>query len=136
MTRMRGALEAALNDMAVGPSLIDHLSYGCNVVVKQYMTVSRQRLWDKRAQSLDASHLMAMWTVTMAYLKRVIVFLMSFENFNTTLMLVGSEQPLTIAMYGRLCEGSTLELNTLSLLLMAVTGRLSLMSVFVQRDRD
>lgn len=73
----------------------------------------------------------------MAYLKRVIVaFLMSFENFNTTLMIVGSEQPLTIAMYGRLREGSTLELNTLSLLLMAVSGGLALMSVFVQRDRD
>ena len=66
---------------------------------------------------------------------RRLTFLMSFENFNTTLMLVGSDQPLTIAMYGRLREGSTPELNALSLLLMAVSGGLALMSVFVQRDK-
>lgn len=97
---------------------------------------------EEAAQNLGASHLMAVWTVTMPYLKPAIVgasivsFLMSFENFNTTLMLVGSNQPLTIAMYGRLREGSTPELNALSLLLMAVSGGLALMSVFVQRDRD
>jgi spermidine/putrescine transport system permease protein len=45
-------------------------------------------------------------------------FVMSFENFNTTLMLVGSEPPLTILMYGRMREGSTPVLNAVSLLLM------------------
>jgi spermidine/putrescine transport system permease protein len=37
----------------------------------------------------------------------VVAFLMRFENFNTTLMLVGSDAPLTIAMFDRLKEGST-----------------------------
>jgi len=96
---------------------------------------------EEAAESLGASKMVAIWTVTIPYLKPAIVgaailsFLMSFENFNTTLMLVGSEQPLTIAMYGRLREGSTPELNALSLLLMTVSGGLALLSVFVQRDR-
>lgn len=96
---------------------------------------------EEAAQSLGASRLVAVWTVTLPYLKPAIIgaaivaFLMSFENFNTTLMLVGSDQPLTIAMYGRLREGSTPELNALSLLLMAVSGTLALMSVFVQREQ-
>ena len=96
---------------------------------------------EEAAQSLGASKLVAVWTVTIPYLKPALIgaaivsFLMSFENFNTTLMLVGSDQPLTIAMYGRLREGSTPELNALSLLLMTVSGGLALLSVFVQREK-
>lgn len=96
---------------------------------------------EEAAQSLGASKLGAVWTITIPYLKPAIIgaaivaFLMSFENFNTTLMLVGSDQPLTIAMYGKLREGSTPELNALSLLLMTVSGGLALLSVFVQRDK-
>lgn len=96
---------------------------------------------EEAAQSLGASKLTAIWTITIPYLKPAIIgsvivsFLMSFENFNTTLMLVGSDQPLTIAMYGRMREGSTPQLNALSLLLMGVSGGLALLSVFVQRER-
>lgn len=95
---------------------------------------------EEAAQSLGASRLTAVWTVTIPYLKPAIIgaaivaFLMSFENFNTTLMLAGSDQPLTVAMYGRLREGSTPGLNALSLMLMAGSGMLALLSVFVQRD--
>jgi len=97
---------------------------------------------EEAAQILGASRLTAVRTITIPYLKPAIIgaaivsFLMSFENFNTTLMLVGSDQPLTIAMYGRLREGSTPELNALSLLLMTVSGALALLSVFVQRKSD
>jgi len=97
---------------------------------------------EEAAQSLGASKLSAIRTITLPYLKPAIIgaaivaFLMSFENFNTTLMLVGSDQPLTIAMYGKLREGSTPELNALSLLLMTVSGGLALLSVFVQRDKE
>ncbi len=96
---------------------------------------------EEAAQILGASRLTAVRTITLPYLRSAIIgaaivaFLMSFENFNTTLMLVGSDQPLTIAMYGRLREGSTPELNALSLLLMSVSGALALLSIFVQRNR-
>jgi spermidine/putrescine transport system permease protein len=55
-----------------------------------------------------------------------ISFLMSFENFNTTLMLVGSDSPLTIMMYGRMREGASPVLNAVSLLLMVSSALLAL----------
>ena len=61
----------------------------------------------------------------------IVAFLMSFENFNTTLMLVGSDAPLTIAMFDRLKEGSTPLLNAVSLLLMLGSSCLALVMIFV-----
>jgi len=62
----------------------------------------------------------------------VVAVLMSFENFNTTLMLVGSDAPLTITMFDRLKEGSTPVLNAVSLLLMAASAGLGLLSLALQ----
>ena len=62
-----------------------------------------------------------------------VAFLMSFENFNTTLMLVGSDAPLTITMFDRMKEGSTPILNAVSLLLMVGSSLLALMMILVQR---
>jgi len=96
---------------------------------------------EEAASNLGATRMTAIRTVTIPYLKPALVgagivaFLMSFENFNTTLMLVGSDAPLTITMYDRLREGSTPVLNAVSLLLMVVSGVLGLISIFVQRDR-
>ena len=96
---------------------------------------------EEAALNLGATRMVAVWTVTIPYLRpalfgaALVAFLMSFENFNTTLMLVGSDAPLTITMFDRLREGSTPVLNAVSLLLMVVSGTLALLSVFVQRDR-
>ena len=53
-------------------------------------------------------------------------FLMSFENFNTTLMLVGSDPPLTVMMYGRMREGASPVLNAVSLFLMVASALIAL----------
>ncbi len=96
---------------------------------------------EEAASNLGATPMTAIRTVTIPYLKPALVgagivaFLMSFENFNTTLMLVGSDAPLTITMYDRLREGSTPVLNAVSLMLMVVSGALGLIAIFVQRDR-
>jgi len=42
------------------------------------------------------------------------------------LMLVGSDPPLTVMMYGRMREGATPVLNAVSLLLMVVSAVLAL----------
>lgn len=55
-----------------------------------------------------------------------ISFLMSFEDFNITLMLVGSDAPLTVMMYGRMREGATPVLNAASLFLMVASALLAL----------
>src|SRR6202008_4952754 len=71
-------------------------------------------------------------TITAPYLppaligSAAIAFLMSFENFNTTLMLVGSDAPLTIMMYGRMREGASPVLNAVSLFLMLASALLAL----------
>ena len=58
---------------------------------------------------------------------------MSFENFNTTLMLVGSDSPLTITMFDRLKQGSTPVLNAVSLLLIATSAAIALLSLLFQK---
>jgi spermidine/putrescine transport system permease protein len=51
---------------------------------------------------------------------------MSFEDFNTTLMFVGADSPLTVMMYGRMREGATPVLNAVSLFLMVASAALTL----------
>ena len=67
-------------------------------------------------------------TVTLPFLRPALIgaglvaLLMSFENFNTTLMLVGSDAPLPITMYGQMREGATPAINAVSLLLMLASA--------------
>jgi spermidine/putrescine transport system permease protein len=88
---------------------------------------------EEAAFNLGASRTAALWTVTLPYLKPALIgaaaisFLMSFENFNTTLMLVGSDPPLTVMMYGRMREGASPVLNAVSLFLMVASAAIALM---------
>ena len=67
----------------------------------------------------------------------IVAFLVSFENFNTTLFLVGSESPLTITMFDRTAKvGSTPVLNAVFFFLMVGSGLLAVASILVQRDRS
>lgn len=87
---------------------------------------------EEAAYNLGATRAAVLWTITLPYLKPALIgsaaisFLMSFENFNTTLMLVGSDAPLTVMMYGRMREGATPVLNAVSLLLMVASAMLAL----------
>ncbi len=100
------------------------------------------RSLEEAALNLGATPASAFWTVTLPYLRPALIgaglvaFLISFENFNTTLMLVGSNPPLTITMFDRMKQGSTPVLNAVSLFLMVGSGLLGLISVLVQRDRN
>jgi spermidine/putrescine transport system permease protein len=87
---------------------------------------------EEAAYNLGASRAAVLTTVTLPYLQPALIgaaaisFLMSFENFNTTLMLVGSDPPLTVMMYGRMREGATPVLNAVSLFLMVASAVLAL----------
>ena len=99
------------------------------------------RSLEEAALNLGASPAAALWTITLPYLRPaligsgIVAFLISFENFNTTLMLNGSDAPLTITMFAKMREGSTPVLNAVSLFLMIGSGLLGLIGVIVQRDR-
>jgi spermidine/putrescine transport system permease protein len=90
------------------------------------------RTLEDAALNLGASQAAVLWTITLPYLRPALIgaaaiaFLMSFENFNTTLMLVGADAPLTIMMYGRMREGATPVLNAVSLFLMLASAAIAL----------
>ncbi len=90
------------------------------------------RTLEDAALNLGASAPAVLWTITLPYLRPALIgsaaiaFLMSFENFNTTLMLVGGDSPLTIMMYGRMREGATPVLNAVSLFLMLASAAIAL----------
>lgn len=98
---------------------------------------------EEAAFNLGASRLRVLRTVTLPFLRPALIaaalvaFLISFENFNTTLFLVGSDAPLTITMYDRMAKsGSTPVLNAVSVVLMVVSATLALISVLVQREKS
>lgn len=90
---------------------------------------------EEAAMNLGATPVVAWFTVTLPWLLPAIVgaaamaFLMSFENFNTTVMLTGSDTPLTVALFNRLREGSTPVLNAVALLLMLGSALLVALSL-------
>lgn len=97
---------------------------------------------EEAALNLGASRLRVLTSITLPYLRpamiaaAIVAFLVSFENFNTTLFLVGSESPLTITMFDRMAKaGSTPVLNAVSFCLIIGSGLLALLSIVVQRDR-
>ncbi|MBZ0335589.1 ABC transporter permease [Marinobacter sp. AL4B] len=94
---------------------------------------------EEAALNLGATPLVAWFTVTLPWLlpsifgAAAMAFLMSFENFNTTVMLTGSDTPLTVALFNRLREGSTPVLNAVALFLMAVSGLLAMLTLRQKR---
>lgn len=91
------------------------------------------RTLEEAAYNLGASRGAVLATITLPYLRpaligsAAIVFLMSFQDFNTTLMLVGADSPLTVMMYGRMRDGATPVLNAVSVFLMVASTAIALL---------
>jgi len=87
---------------------------------------------EEAALNLGASKTAVFRTILLPYLRPALLgsagisFLMSFADFNTTLMVVGSDSPLTVMMYGRMREGASPVLNAVSLFLMIASALLAL----------
>lgn len=94
------------------------------------------------AMDLGASRMSAVWSVTIPYLRPalasagIVAFLTSFENFSTTLFLVGSEPTLPILFYSRLRFTTTPEINAVSVLLMVSTVLLGAIALGLGRLRS
>ncbi|MEM9574891.1 MAG: ABC transporter permease subunit [Pseudomonadota bacterium] len=113
--------------------------------ITSLVIIARLRKFDETLEeaafNLGATRGRVLRTITLPYLfpamaaAAIVAFLVSFENFNTTLFLVGSEAPLTITMYDRMVKvGSTPVLNAVSFFLMLGSALLALVSVLVQRE--
>ena len=94
---------------------------------------------EEAALNLGASRLTIFWRITLPYLRPaligagVIAFLMSFENFNTTLFLIGPEPTFPITLYLQVRDGSTPVINAASFILMLGTGVFALANLFFSR---
>ncbi len=83
---------------------------------------------EEAALNLGANRFEVIWYVTLKFLRPAIIgagalaFLMSFENFNTTLFLVGPEATLPVNLYLQVRDGSTPVINAISFLLILSTS--------------
>lgn len=82
---------------------------------------------EEAAQDLGASKPRAMLKITLPFLKPAIIsaaalsFLLSFDNFNTTLFLVGNKRTLPIQIFSMLRFGISPKINAISTILVVFT---------------
>jgi len=99
------------------------------------------RTLEEAAYNLGANRLEVIRYITLKFLRPAIIgaaaiaFLMSFENFNTTLFLVGSEATLPINLYLQVRDGSTPVINAISFLLIVGTSLLALCNLYFSRSK-
>jgi spermidine/putrescine transport system permease protein len=61
---------------------------------------------------------------------------MSFENFNTTVFLVGSQATLPINLYLQVRDGSTPVINAISFLLILGTSTIAVINLYAGRKKE
>jgi spermidine/putrescine transport system permease protein len=100
------------------------------------------RSLEEAALNLGATRFEVIRLITLRYLRPSIIgagavaFLMSFENFNTTLFLVGSQPTLPINLYLQVRDGSTPVINAISFLLIVGTSCLALVNLYFNRKES
>jgi spermidine/putrescine transport system permease protein len=97
------------------------------------------RTLEEAAMNLGANRFEVIWFITLKFLRPAIIgaaavaFLMSFENFNTTLFLVGSEATLPINLYLQVRDGSTPVINAISFLLIVGTSLAAVANLYFSK---
>jgi len=97
---------------------------------------------EEAALNLGASRIEVIWHITLKFLRPAIfgagavAFLMSFENFNTTLFLVGSETTLPINLYLQVRDGSTPVINAISFLLIVGTSLMAVANLYFGKKEE
>ncbi len=92
---------------------------------------------EEAAYNLGANRFEVIWFITLPFLRPAIIgaaavaFLLSFENFNTTLFLVGSNATLPITLFTQIKDGSTPVVNAVSLLLIVCVSSVALINFIV-----
>jgi len=97
------------------------------------------RTLEEAAMNLGANRFEVIWFITLKFLRPALIgaaavaFLMSFENFNTTLFLVGSEATLPINLYLQVRDGSTPVINAISFLLIVGTSAAAIANLYFSK---
>ncbi|MFN3984919.1 MAG: ABC transporter permease [Rhodocyclaceae bacterium] len=85
------------------------------------------RSLEEAALDLGASHAMMVRRVLLPYLRPavlgacVIAFLQSFENYNTTLFVIGTQDTMTLNIASRVRLGLTPAINAIGVIMVAIT---------------
>lgn len=140
------ALQTDLDPLRPGLPLVILGQLSFILTIATLIIAARLRKFDRSleeaALDLGASRTHVLRTVTLPFLSPALVgaglvaLLMSFENFNTTLMLVGSDPPLPITMYGQMREGATPAINAVSLLLMLGVGGIASLFALTSKSQS
>ncbi len=94
------------------------------------------RTLEEAALNLGATRMQVIWYITLRFLKPSIIgaaaiaFLMSFENFNTTLFLIGADPTLPVNLYLQVRDGSTPVINAISFLLIVFTSFMAILNFY------
>jgi len=97
---------------------------------------------EEAALNLGASRFEVIRFITIPFLRPALIgagavaFLMSFENFNTTLFLVGSDTTLPINLYLQVRDGSSPVINAISFLLIVSTSLLALINLLTSKRKE
>ncbi len=100
------------------------------------------RTLEEAAYNLGANRFQVIWHITLKYLTPaiaggfVVSFLMSFENFNTTLFLIGSESTLPINLYFIVRDNTTPVINAISFLLILCTSIFAVINLYLSRKKE
>jgi spermidine/putrescine transport system permease protein len=95
------------------------------------------RTLEEAALSLKATRLKSIWHITLPFLKPaiinafVVVFLISFSNFNTTIFLIGSDPTLPVEIYSRIKYSSTPVLNAVSFIIILIVTVIAFINLFI-----
>jgi len=95
------------------------------------------RSLEEAAYDLGANRFETIWFITLPFLRPAIIggaavaFLLSFENFNTTLFLTGSEATLPITLFTQIKDGSTPVVNAVSFLFITCLSTFALVNFLV-----
>lgn len=97
---------------------------------------------EEAALNLGANRFEVIRYITLPFLRPALVgsgavaFLMSFENFNTTLFLVGSDTTLPINLYLQVRDGSTPIINAVSFLLIVSTSAVAVINLLFGAGKE
>ena len=100
------------------------------------------RTLEEAASNLGANKFEVIWFITLKFLRPSIIggaaiaFLMSFENFNTTLFLIGAESTLPINLYQQVRDGSTPVINAISFLLIVTVSIFAVVNLYAGKKEE
>ncbi len=97
---------------------------------------------EEAALNLGATRPEVIRLITLPFLKPALIgagsvaFLMSFENFNTTLFLIGSDTTLPVSLYLQVRDGSSPLINAIAFMLIISTSVLALINLLVNQRQE